>query len=248
MHIDHADVTRAEAGRIVAAYERDAAAKVPWSDRWTVGTVAGHVAGTHRVVGDIVRGRSAADFGLFATLNPPGKDAPGFSAWFVDGTAHLLEQLASAPRKDRCWTWYGPDQSVGFWRRRMAHETLVHRWDVQAALGGEVDPIDSTVAVDGIDEYLDVFVSFSRAGAGAPAGPTIGVECTDAEAAWTLRLPEPGKSSVLRSRASADVTLRATAAELLLFVWGRLPAADSAKIVEGSAEMADMWTTLIPPT
>ncbi len=248
MDINHAGVTRTEAGRIVAAYERDPSAKVPWSDRWTVGTVARHVAGTHRVVGDIVRERPTADFGLFATLNPPDKDAPGFSAWFADGTAHLLDQLGSAPPDDQCWTWYKSDQSVAFWQRRMAHETLVHRWDVQAALGGTVDPIAPAIAVDGIDEYLDVFVSSSRAGAGAPAGPTIGIECTDADAAWTLRLPEPGKSSLVRSRASAYFTLRATAAELLLFVWGRLAAPDSAEIISGSAEMADLWTTLIPPT
>lgn len=248
MDINHAGVTRTEAGRIVAAYELDPLAKVPWSDRWTVGTVARHVAGTHRVVGDIVRGRPTADFGLFATLNPPEKDAPGFSAWFADGTTHLLEQLASVPRDDQCWTWYRSDQSVGFWQRRMAHETLIHRWDVQAALGGRVDPIEPAVAVDGIDEYLDVFVSSSRAGAGAPAGPTIGIQCTDVNVAWTLRLPERGKSSMLRSSASADVILRATAADLLLFVWGRLPAPDSAKIISGSAELADLWTTLIPPT
>ena len=200
------------------------------------------------MVGDIVGGRPTADFGLFATLNPPEKDAPGFSEWFADGTTHLLGQLASVPGDDTCWTWYPSDQSVSFWRRRMAHETLIHRWDAQAALGGDVDPIDSTVAADGIDEYLDVFVSTSRAAAEAPAGPTIGIECTDVDAAWTLGLPEPGKSSVLRGRASADVTLRATAAELLLFVWGRSAASESAEIVEGSSELADMWTFLIPPT
>lgn len=248
MEIHYAGVTRTEADRVVAAYERDPSAKVPWSDRWTVGTVARHVAGTHRVVGDIVRGRPTADFGLFATLSAPEKGDPGFSAWFADGTAHLLEQLAFAPGDDECWTWYRPDQSVSFWRRRMAHETLIHRWDVQAALGGTVDPIDPAVAVDGIDEYLDVFVSSSRAGAGAPTGPTIGFECTDADAAWTLRLPEPGKSSLLRRRDSADVALRANAAELLLFVWGRLAVSESAEIVEGSAELGDVWTTLIPPT
>ena len=248
MDIDYAGVTRAEAGRIIAAYERDSSARVPWSDRWTGGTVARHVAGTHWVVGDIARGRPTADFGLFATLNPPEKDAPGFSEWFADGTIHLLKQLASAPGGDACWTWYPFDQSVSFWRRRMAYETLIHRWDAQAAFGGDVDPIDSTVAADGIDEYLDVFVSTSRAAAGAPAGPTIGIECTDVNAAWTLGLPEPGKSTLLRSCASADVTLRATAAELLLFVWGRRAASGSAEIIEGSSELAETWITLIPPT
>ncbi|MFI5508697.1 maleylpyruvate isomerase family mycothiol-dependent enzyme [Mycobacterium sp. NPDC051804] len=248
MDIDYAGVIRAEAGRIVAAYGRDSSARVPWSDRWTIGTVARHVAGTHWVVGDIARGRPTADFGLFATLKPPEKDAPDFSEWFADGTTHLLEELASAPGDDTCWTWCPSDQSVSFWRRRMAHETLIHRWDAQAALGGDVDPIDSTVAADGIDEYLDIFVSTSRAAAGAPAGPTIGIECTDVDAAWMLGLPEPGKSTLLRGRASADVTMRATATELLLFAWGRLAASESAEIVEGSFESADMWTTFIPPT
>ena len=33
------------------------------------------------------------------------------------------------------WTWWPDDQTAGFWLRRMAQETAVHRVDVELPLG-----------------------------------------------------------------------------------------------------------------
>jgi hypothetical protein len=51
-----------------------------------------------------------------------------------------------------------PDQTVGFWIRRMAQETVVHR--VDAELAAEVAPgaIPDDIALDGIDEFLIAFI------------------------------------------------------------------------------------------
>jgi hypothetical protein len=51
--------------------------------------------------------------------------------------------MSPAGRKpeDPAGSWYTPDQTVGFWIRRMAHETVIHR----------------------IDELLKVFVAYSVA-------------------------------------------------------------------------------------
>src|SRR6201989_3674811 len=37
-------------------------------------------------------------------------------------------------------TWYGPDQTVGFWIRRMAQETVIHRIDAEFAARLAVTP------------------------------------------------------------------------------------------------------------
>ena len=66
--LDYLSIISDETSHIVSDYEGDRYAPVPWSDRWTVGTVARHVAGTHHVVAEVVRGRPDADFGLFAEL------------------------------------------------------------------------------------------------------------------------------------------------------------------------------------
>ena len=135
MTLDYLSIISDETSRIVDAYERDRYAAVPWSDRWTVGTVARHVAGTHHVVAEMVRGRPDADFGLFAELQTPPKDSPEFVEWFRSGTASLLEQLSSVPADEECWSWFAPGRRVGWWARRMAFEAVVHRWDTDAAQG-----------------------------------------------------------------------------------------------------------------
>jgi len=50
------------------------------------------------------------------------------------------------------WAW-GADQRVRFWSRRQLHETLVHRIDVELALG-LVPAASPAVAADAIDEFL----------------------------------------------------------------------------------------------
>ncbi len=51
-------------------------------------------------------------------------------------------------------TWYDPDQTVGFWIRRMAQETVIHRIDAELAAGLPVIPVPDDLAADGVDEVL----------------------------------------------------------------------------------------------
>ncbi len=169
--LDYVSIISDESSRIVSAFELDRRAAVPWSDRWTVATVARHVAATHHVVAEVIRGRPDADFGLFGALQTPPKDSPEFVDWSRSGTAALLEQLMSVPADDECWSWFEPGRRVGWWARRMALEAVVHRSDTDTAQGSGFS-VASDIAADGIDEFLDVFVAASRATHGAPAGPT----------------------------------------------------------------------------
>lgn len=47
-------------------------------------------------------------------------------------------------------------RTVAFWRRRRAHETLMHLWDGQNTFG-PADPFDTDLAVDGITEVFELF-------------------------------------------------------------------------------------------
>lgn len=248
MTLDCLSIISDETSRIVNAYERDRYAAVPWSDRWTVGTVARHVAGTHHVVAEVVRGRPDADFGLFADLQTPPKDSPEFAEWFRFGTASLLEQLSSVPADDECWSWFAPGRRVGWWARRMAFEAVVHRSDTDAAQGQDFS-VAPQIAADGIDEFLDVFVAASRAAQHAAAGPTMSFECSDRGDRWWLDLSERGGRIVSRSPRAASVRIRATAEQLLLIVWRRVPISGAAPGAEISGEVGelDRWSELIPP-
>ena len=247
MTLDYVSIISDESSRIVGAYELDSRAAVPWSDRWTVGTVARHVAGTHHVVADIVSGRPHTDFGLFAQLQTPPKNSPEFVDWFRSGTAALLEQLASVPADDECWSWFEPGRRVGWWARRMAFEAVVHRWDTNAAQGNE-NSVASDIAADGIDEYLDVFVAASRAANDAPTGPTVNFECSDRSERWSLDLSGQGERVVSREPREASLRIYGTAEQLLLILWGRLAVNDAAGVeVSGDVQWLDRWPELVPP-
>jgi len=247
MTLDYPAIIDTEAARLVAAYEAAPSGRVAWSEHWSVGTIARHVAGTHHVVAKVVEQRPNANFGLFASLDAPEKNAAEFPGWFAEGTAALIAQLRGVNDNERCWDWYhGAGGSVGFWSRRMAQETTVHRWDAQAGAGGDIASIEPSVASDGIDEYLEVFVDATRSGANAVAGPTIRVEATDTDGDWYLELPAGGRI-VHRDETDHALHLRGRAEDLLLFIWGRR-SSDGAEIeVNGDHSVLHHWSEFIPP-
>ena len=246
MTFAYLDLISGESRRIADAYATLPMGRVPWSDRWSVGTVARHVAGTHHVVAGIIADRPTADFGLFATLDSPEKDDPGFLSWFAQGTAGMCEALEKAPATDACWNWYeGAGGRVSFWPRRMAHECVVHRWDAQMGAMGAADPIDPSGAADGIDEFLDIFVATGRAQSGAPTGPTVRIEALDTGDRWTVELPAGGRT-VRRDDLPAEARLGGSAAELLLLLWGRLPAIPESIMTEGPISDRATLVKLLP--
>jgi len=75
----------------------------------------------------------------------------------------LLAEFAVRKPEDPAGTWYAPDQTVGFWIRRMAQETVIHRIDAELGTRQPVAPVPADLAIDGIDELLKVFVAYSVA-------------------------------------------------------------------------------------
>jgi uncharacterized protein (TIGR03083 family) len=248
MAVDYIAVIESEAVRIVAAYVANPGGKVPWSDRWSVNTVARHVAGSHHVVAQIIEDRPTADFGRFENLAQPAKGDPGFPAWFATGTDALVAQFRHAPAAETCWTPHpAVGNTVGFWKRHMAHETLIHRWDAEAGAGITGPAMDPEVAADALDEHLDLAVSATRAIHNSPAGPAVRVACTDADREWYLDLAEAGRRTIHREPIDVALTLRGGAEALLLLLWGRLDAESAGIDIEGDREVLARWTELVPP-
>ena len=52
-----------------------------------------------------------------------------------DAYRQLVGELTARKPTDHALTWYEPDQTVGFWFRRMAQETVIHRLDAELAAG-----------------------------------------------------------------------------------------------------------------
>ena len=89
-----------------------------------------------------------------------GHPRRGLLDWFRAGHAALVQTLDAAGPGLDCWTFLpGAVSPLAFWARRQAHETTMHRVDVQlaaaaAAPPGHLDPIPAELAADGVDELL----------------------------------------------------------------------------------------------
>ncbi len=244
MALDHSAVIRDEGERALAALAADADGTVSWCGDWRVRDVVAHIGGGHHMTAQIVAGRPTTDMSVRATLAPPEDDGL-LAEWVGAGTTGLLDQLAASEPDDECWSWYPDDQTVGFWARRMAHETLVHRWDAERGAGVAAEPMDPVVASDGIDEMLEVFVGLTRVLFEAPGeGESAHLHCTDTDGEWLITFPAPSERVVTREHAKGDVAFRGPAEALLLFLWGR----DGGAVdTVGDPAVADRWRELVPP-
>ncbi len=156
----------------------------------------------------------------------------------------LLAEFAVRKPEDPAGTWYVPDQTVGFWIRRMAQETVIHRIDAELGTRQPVAPVPADLAIDGIDELLKVFVAYSVAHwaasfadilAGSPGRRYL--VFTDG-AAWRVRTG-PGLFSVEDGAPGdeADVTVGGPPMAVLRWIWNREAAGEPSDVtVEGAPE------------
>lgn len=143
----------ADAARLRAVAEDRLDAAVPSCPGWTVRDLVRHVATVYlHKVRCMELGRAPADWPPDVSGEPP-------LALFDRALAELTATFAARRPADATFTWYPPDQTVGFWIRRMAQETAVHRVDAELAAGA-VTPVADDLALDGIDEVLRIFLGW----------------------------------------------------------------------------------------
>jgi uncharacterized protein (TIGR03083 family) len=220
----------------LATSARDAGvdAQVASCPAWKVSDLLGHIGRIQHWVTRIVETRPTPPSENWRMDDPP--DPAGAIDWFAAGAAGLADVLASVGPDDEVWTWT-PDHRAGFWARRMAHEVAVHRWDAQTA-GGDPQPIERELAVDGIQEAFDIMPTRLAGSPVTGEGETIHLHCTDGDGEWLVRLAPDG-ASVTREHAKGDVAARGTASDLLLLVWGRIT--PDAVDVFGDAALLARW-------
>ncbi len=156
--------------------------------------------------------------------------------YFRDGARALVRALAATDPGSSVWTFAASDRTAAFWYRRRAQETSVHRFDAQSA-AGTPEPLDPELAVDGIDEYLTVFLPRMADGV-ATDGATLHFHCTDVEGEWFIAR-DGDDLRVTREHAKGDVAARGSASDLALLLWGRVPA--DALDVFGDAAVLDRF-------
>ncbi|WP_447004656.1 maleylpyruvate isomerase family mycothiol-dependent enzyme [Saccharothrix isguenensis] len=238
--MDHADFVQQMRTQYTAL--RDAAvaagpeAPVPPCPEWTVQDLVDHVARVHSWALRALRTAPDAD-------RPHADERPrnwdDLLAWWDGKFAELADTLAGATSNTPAWS-FGP-KNFGFWSRRQAHETAIHRLDAEHALHGADVPsllFDVEFAADGVDEYLHrMLVGAARRKAIDLAGRVV-LHAADAGRAWEVRLtpgelPEVGP--LTDSATDADATVAGTADALYRAVWGR----PSGAITSGDRSLLD---------
>jgi uncharacterized protein (TIGR03083 family) len=144
---------RADGDRIAAIANGHLDTEVPPCPGWTVRSVVTHLAQVyeHKIACTLL--------GELPDPWPPRWPAEREPvAWLLDAHQRLLTLFQERGPKAPSATWWPPDQTVGFWARRMAHESVIHRVDVEISLG-LTTPVDPALAVDGVDEVLAIFLA-----------------------------------------------------------------------------------------
>jgi uncharacterized protein (TIGR03083 family) len=218
--LDYLGALRADSAALAAAARLGLDPPVPACPGWSVADLVLHTGHVQRHKATIVRERlrrppQATDF-------PAAPSPDRLIDWFEEGAADLAATLERADPAMPVWTFHNPDQTVGFWRRRMAHEAAVHRADAQSAHGQIALATPPELARDGVAEVLDVMLARLRDPRGGN-GETVHLHCTDTEGEWLLTL-EPDRVRVSLGHARGDCAARGSASDLLPFLWGRLPA------------------------
>jgi len=204
---------------------------VPSCDGWTMGDLAWHIGEVWDFWAMVVRDR-VVDVDVLRQLPDlarPNDDL--LVSWVTASLTNIIGTLTDTPPDTDVWTWTGQNRDAAWVRRRMAHETAVHRWDAERTVG---DPyaLPIAMAADGIDEFLQYF---SRRGRTEPLGGTVHLHCTDTDRAvatgsddiaavngeWFITRLDPDGIDFDRAHAKGDTAIRGRASDLLLWLWGR---------------------------
>ena len=238
---DYLEHLRADGAALAEAARRSLDAPVPSCPGWTVGRLVGHVGTVHQWVAETLRTRATERIG-WETL-PRAPRGPEVLGWYEAQRDRLVGVLEGVDPAEPVWNWSPGPQVAGFWHRRMAQETAVHRWDAEAATGAAA-PVHSVLAADGIDEWLGVRLAAGVRQPEAPVDAVCGslhLHCTDVPGEWLARL-HGRELSVAREHAKGDVAARGPASDLLLVLWRRRP--PSGVEVLGDASVLDAWLAL----
>jgi uncharacterized protein (TIGR03083 family) len=220
---DLLDRLRAETAHIAAfAADRDLTVPVPSCPGMTTGEVVRHLGSVYRRITSWVRDQASPD-----TWEHRPADGVDLIDWYRSGAITLCDLLAGWNPEAPCDTWSPWDRTAGFWWRRMAHETTVHRADVESAYG-PIGAIDPKFAADGVDEVLTLFLCHRLSAAALPipdgsstraADQIIGVAA--GSHLWRVVLGVDHAEVAQELPHDADAVILGDAAGVYLWSWGR---------------------------
>ncbi|MFK4102144.1 maleylpyruvate isomerase family mycothiol-dependent enzyme [Streptomyces sp. NPDC019531] len=220
--------------------------QVPTCPEWTLFDLVQHLGGVHRRWAATTAAGPADAPAVVAdaeTALAAPREREALLTWSAASTQALLESLREAGPDRGCWTWWGDSQSsqtCGAVARHQVQEAATHTYDAQLAVGAP-QSLPDDVALDGVDEFLTTCCATTSAWPHEPAVLDFHAAegrswrlLLSAAGARVTRPPAPGASAAT----TADASARGTAGELVLTLYGRIPA-DSLEL-DGDRRLFDL--------
>jgi len=187
--MDYLAHLRADSQRFAQALSAcDPTAPVPSCPDWTAADLLWHLGEVQLFWGTIVDQRLRDPDGAEGTKPERPDDYGALLAFYLAASSGLIDTLAATPDDTAVWTWFDNDQTVGFVRRRQAHEALIHRLDAELTVG-DVTDVDAELATDGVVEVLDCMYSGVPSwGTQTRSGLVGRISTTDTGGNWLVEL------------------------------------------------------------
>jgi uncharacterized protein (TIGR03083 family) len=214
---------------------------VPWCPGMTLGETVRHVGSVYRMVVSWLRAGDRPS----GWQRVPGEDQ-STEDYLREGLRELLDELSAHDAEESCATWWPEHPIYEFWCRRMAHESTVHRVDVQASTGARVEVIAEEVAIDGVDEILTLWFTHRLAVQGVKGTRFGRVAVRTGGRDWIAQATPTGTSAWPVGPDEIDqvgATVTGDPVNVYLWLWGRRPMWEIHEDGDHDA-VAQMWALL----
>lgn len=242
---------RSTAFRAAVAAAPSLDVQVPTCPEWTLFDLVRHLGeGRRSWAATIAAGPGATAKSTSEGAPAAPREREALPAWLAESTEQLLDALREAGPDRGCWTWWSTSQSpqtTGAVARHQLQEIALHTYDAQITVGAP-QPLPDEAALDGVEDFLSTCCATTSAWPHKPAA--VGIHATEgrswhlslsADGARITRLPAPGTMPATTAGEdpdAADASLRGTAGELVLAMYGRTPV-DSLKL-DGDRHLLDL--------
>lgn len=222
--LDLTTITAADGGDLLAGAQTDWTRQIPHCPGWNAADLIGHMGGILAWMATIVTtGLPVAR----EDRETPPTDRSALTTWYSANLDRTLTILRTTPADSPTWTFSSRgDHRVGWWRRRLAVELAIHRWDAQHATsaddGNGPPPLDGTVAGAGIEEFVTEFLPrlLAQPQIGGLTG-TLRLHATDGPSEWLVDLDTPADAITIPQHTQADTAIHGTESDLLLWLTNR---------------------------
>jgi uncharacterized protein (TIGR03083 family) len=236
--IDRITVIRDEAQRFADVLATTAPeARCPTCPDWDAADLLWHLTEVHSFWAGILGSNARTDEDMEA-VEAAKPDRPGSIADMLPvrarATEALLEQLTALDDAEPRWSWWEPDQTVGFTRRMQTYEATIHRDDAELTAGQAISPISPAVAAGAVDHCVDVMWGWMPVWASYERQAIVEFMASDTGQRWLVEVghwfgtgPESGKEfdEPRAVRAGDDAVPVATVTgpvqDLALWAWTR---------------------------